>query len=1180
MTRPFQRAQRLFSKLQFRLLFLLVLLLLPALLLSIYTASEQGQLATRSAQQEALRLAQISAANQEQRVSRARELLIALAQLPTLQAGDTAACNKLLSELVPQYASYTNLFMVDAQGNTICSGLETPPGFNVAGVTWFKRAMVNEGFNASDYDIGALTRRPVITFSYPIYDVDGDIRYQVGASLDLQRVGRFITPSQLPADTTITVIDRKGVILYRFPDDNSQATGTPWADIVLLQKVLTEQTGTSEARDIDGVERLYGFTQLDGTNGSAYVLVGTARNIAFAEANRLLTQNLIGLAIVGLSSIILIAYGVSGFLVRPVQALVQGTLRLAEGNLKTRIDLRQVENTSELVELGRAFNQMAASVEELRDNLEAKVQERTQRLEFLSQISMTLWSSTLSYENVLKSLAQLAVPTTADWCSIDLIREDGTLRQLALVQRDSERQDMVSRIRIDKLKRPDLLNPAISVVNTGKPLLISHIDDDRLKQAAPDESTLQIIREFRLRSMLFVPLVTRGQLIGVLGFSTSEESGRTYQQDDVSFAEEIARRAAMVVENARLYSETEQSRKWLEITLSSIGDAVIATDTSQQITFMNPVARTLTGWDDDPIGRHINEVFRIVNEHTREPASNPVTRVLHEGGIIGLANHTLLIAKDGTERPIADSGAPILDSSGNTIGAVLVFRDVTAERATQNQIQASEARYRDLFENANDIIYTLDLDGNLTSINKIGERVTGYSRDDLLGKSIENVILPDYHRPMLDMLQRKMDGETRTTYPLEVLAKDGHRVTLEVSSRLIHENNRPVGIQGIARDITERARTERALQFLADASGALSTSLDYEITMRNLAELTVPVMADWCSVFIDQDNGEVQEFATLETRLAVERRFADESLDALLAEVRSGNSKIVNTPEGSTGDELPSAMIVPLIMRGRAVGALLFMRRLVYDAAFDLPLAQELARRAANAIENARLHRQAQEIAVIEERQRLARDLHDAVTQTLFTASIMAESLTRQTKRNPEKMLQNLSTLHELARGALAEMRTLLLELRPANLVNTSMSDLLRQLTEAARARKKITFDLHLNERQSLPPSAHIAVYRIAQESLNNIVKHAQADAVTVEFNNDAEAMTLRIMDNGLGFTSNAQSAGMGLRMMQERAEEIGAALEVSSVPKGGTQITVTLQHNGTKQARNQEDKSAGNRVL
>jgi PAS domain S-box-containing protein len=1172
MARFYPKVSPLFSKLQFRLLLLLLLLLLPALLLSMYSASEQGQLATRSAQQEALRLAQISAANQEQRVSRAKELLIALAQVPSLQQGDSAACNKLFSELVPQYGSYTNIYMVDASGNTICSGLPTPAGFNVANVSWFKHAMENKGFNASNYDLGALTRRPVITFSYPIYNADGSIRYQVGASLDLQRVGRFIATSQLPPETTITVIDRKGTVLYRFPDDNSDAIGTQWQDTALLQKVLTDQTGTSEAHDIDGVQRLYGFTQLDSSNGSAYVLVGTAKNVAFAEANRLLTQNLIGLAIVGVCSILLIGYGISGFLVRPVQTLVQGTLKLAEGDLKTRIDLRQVENTAELVELGRAFNQMATSVEELRNDLEAKVRERTERLEFLSQISMTLWTSTLNFENVLKSLAQLAVPMFADGCVIDLVNEDGTLAPLTMVQRDPDKQHTATQIHIDKLKRPGLLNPALTVVKTGEPLLIPEVEEDKLKEAAPDEHTLQLIQRLHTRSMLFVPLATRGQLIGVLGFSTSSESGRTFQPEDVAFAEEIARRAAMVIENARLYSETEQSRKWLEITLSSIGDAVIATDTSQQVTFMNPVARALTGCEEDPIGRHINEVFHIVNEDTHQPTENPVVRVLQEGRIVGLANHTVLIAKDGTERPIADSGAPILDSSGNIIGAVLVFRDVTAERATQNQIQASEARYRDLFENANDIIYTLDLEGNLTSINKIGERVTGYNRDELLGKSIASIVLENYHNPMLSMLQRKMDGETRTTYPLEILAKDGRRVTLEVSSRLIYETNRPVGIQGIARDITERARTERALQFLADASAALSTSLDYEITMRNLAELTLPVMADWCSVFIDQDNGEVQEFATLETRMAVEHLFPDDSLDTLLAEVRGGKSKIINTPTGSQPSENPSCMVVPLVMRGKAMGALLFIRRIPYDEMFDLPLAQELARRAATAIENARLYRQAQEIAVIEERQRLARDLHDAVTQTLFTASIMAESLTRQASRNPEKMQQNLNTLHELARGALAEMRTLLLELRPANLVNTGMSDLLRQLTEAARARKKITFDLRLNEEQTLPPSAHIAVYRIAQESLNNIVKHAQANAVTVEFNNDAENMLLRIADNGLGLTNNTGSAGMGLKMMRERAEAIGAALEVSSLPKGGTAVVVTLQHNGASPTAEQPD--------
>ena len=132
-----------------------------------------------------------------------------------------------------------------------------------------------------------------------------------------------------------------------------------------------------------------------------------------------------------------------------------------------------------------------------------------------------------------------------------------------------------------------------------------------------------------------------------------------------------------------------ESREWFRTTLASIGDAVLATDSQGRVTLLNPVAAALTGWPEaEAFGRDITEVFRIVNEHTREVVENPVTRVLREGTVVGLANHTLLIARDGVERPIDDSGAPIHDAQGRLVGVVLVFRDITARR------RAEEARTR------------------------------------------------------------------------------------------------------------------------------------------------------------------------------------------------------------------------------------------------------------------------------------------------------------------------------------------------------------------------------------------------------------------------------------------------------------------------------------------------------
>ena len=136
-----------------------------------------------------------------------------------------------------------------------------------------------------------------------------------------------------------------------------------------------------------------------------------------------------------------------------------------------------------------------------------------------------------------------------------------------------------------------------------------------------------------------------------------------------------------------------RSEARLSATLRSIGDAVIATDTQGRVTFMNPVAQALTGWKEkEAVGQELKEVFKIINEQTRQTVENPVTRVLREGGMVGLANHTVLIAKDGTERPIEDSGAPITDVNEKVIGVVLVFRDVTERRRAEAAIRESQER--------------------------------------------------------------------------------------------------------------------------------------------------------------------------------------------------------------------------------------------------------------------------------------------------------------------------------------------------------------------------------------------------------------------------------------------------------------------------------------------------------
>ncbi len=207
--------------------------------------------------------------------------------------------------------------------------------------------------------------------------------------------------------------------------------------------------------------------------------------------------------------------------------------------------------------------------------------------------------------------------------------------------------------------------------------------------------------------------------------------------------------------------------------------------------------------------------------------------------------------------------------------------------------------------------------------------------------------------------------------------------------------------------------------------------------------------------------------------------------------------------------------------------------------------------------EEALMARTAEE-AVTGERTRLARELHDAVTQTLFSASLIAEVLPELWHSDLPEAEKSTEELRQLTRGALAEMRTLLLELRPAVLTQTRFEDLLRQLCEALIGRARLPIALNVSGTRALPPEVQIALYRIAQESLNNIVKYAKASQVTIDLQMGAGGVHMVISDNGIGFDpATIKPNSLGQRIMRERAESIAAELEVCSAPGQGTQVTV-----------------------
>ena len=215
----------------------------------------------------------------------------------------------------------------------------------------------------------------------------------------------------------------------------------------------------------------------------------------------------------------------------------------------------------------------------------------------------------------------------------------------------------------------------------------------------------------------------------------------------------------------------------------------------------------------------------------------------------------------------------------------------------------------------------------------------------------------------------------------------------------------------------------------------------------------------------------------------------------------------------------------------------------------------------------AQLLSQAEEQATTAERSRLARELHDVVTQLLFSINLVAGSLPQLWERDPDMARRSTAELQRLTRGALAEMRTLLRELRPQTIADTDLALLVTHLSDGLAARHDIPAEVHVETVGSLPPDVHVAIYRIAQEAMSNIAKHANASSLTVTLVGTDSRVDLSVVDDGYGFDRTDIPAGaMGLDIMQERADAIGAELVVASQPDIGTRVDVAWHYEPSRE--------------
>ena len=335
-------------------------------------------------------------------------------------------------------------------------------------------------------------------------------------------------------------------------------------------------------------------------------------------------------------------------------------------------------------------------------------------------------------------------------------------------------------------------------------------------------------------------------------------------------------------------TRAHERREVFRVTLHSIGDAVITTDLHGHITALNEVAESLTGWSrDDALGQPLDRVFNIVNEVTRQPVENPATRALREGVVVGLANHTLLIKKDGQECPIDDSAAPIRNELGYVSGCVLIFRDVTAQRLLDrdraNQLLTARL-LASIVESSNDAIISKSLDGTIQSWNAAAERLFGFTAEQAVGKHISLIIPPERIAEEDAIIARLKHGQRIEHFETERLRSDGRHITVSLTISPIKDDaGNVIGASKIARDMSERKRLEDSLRKLAsDLSEADRRKNEFLAMLAHELRNPLAPMSNMLEVLKHSgNNGGVvkQAHDTIERQLAQLVRLVDDLLD-------------------------------------------------------------------------------------------------------------------------------------------------------------------------------------------------------------------------------------------------------------------------------------------------------------
>lgn len=504
--------------------------------------------------------------------------------------------------------------------------------------------------------------------------------------------------------------------------------------------------------------------------------------------------------------------------------------------------------------------------------------------------------------------------------------------------------------------------------------------------------------------------------------------------------------------------------------------------------------------------------------------------------------------------------------------------EIIERQKAEIELRQTNRRIRAMLESTPESVLLTDHEGVILDLNEVAakrldarvEEATGRNAFDFFEENVANRRELVWSQLLESKKLVRMEDER------------GGRNYRNILYPILNDSGEVGSISVYSQDITEQLQAERnllkrisELDTLLKIAHSVTTLDALSSTLQNVAELVTGLFDARYTHFILLEkeeerivalNGFDREAGPLD-RLPLDIPLEELSITKT---VLSGESRILRDVQGLDihpsiseflhAQDIHHIMLIPLPGGERSEG-LMSVSRDTVEHEFDLEdvkLCEIIAADVSLAIENLRLQGQGKETAALEERNRIARDLHDAVTQTLYSAGLIAEALPRLWERDADEGLLGLAKLRTLMRGALAEMRILLFELRPESTNLADLSSLLAHLGNALAGRTQVAVSMDFDESVVIPEEVKINLYRIAQEATNNIEKHAMASQVGIEMTSYNSGVILRVSDDGQGLGPNERTdTGLGLAIMHERAEDIGADVEIRSTDREGTELIV-----------------------